>query len=62
MVSYAKIKDIDVSFYFDNENGYIVRVGDKYTDYPEVEKEIIIDNIVITYSGPKPVYIKISNR
>ena len=58
----ARIEDIDVSFYFDNKNGYVVRVKDKFTDYPDVVKEIIIDNIVITYSGPKPVFIKVIDK
>ena len=58
----ARIEDIDVSFYFDNKNGYVVRVRDEFTDYPDVIKEIIIDNIVITYSGPKPVFIKIIDK
>jgi hypothetical protein len=58
----ARIEDIDVSFYFDNKNGYVVRVRDEFTDYPDVIKEIIIDNIVITYSGPKPVFIRVIDK
>lgn len=58
----ARIEDIDVSFYFDNKNGYVVRVSDEFTDYPDVIKEIIIDNIVITYSGPKPVFIRVIDK
>ena len=58
----AEIEDIDVSFYFNNKNGYIVRVRDKFTDYPDVVEEIIIDNIVITYSGPKPLFVKVIDK
>lgn len=61
-VSHANIKDIDVSFYFQNETGYVIRTKDWYTDYPAVEKEIIIDDIVLTYSGPKPIFVKIINE
>ena len=61
-VSYADIKDIDVSFYFQNETGYVIRTKDCYTDYPDVVEEIIIDNIVLTYTGPKPIFVKITNE
>ena len=58
----ARIEDIDVSFYFDNKNGYVVRVRDGFTDYPDVVEEIIIDNIVITYTGPKPLFVKVIDK
>ncbi len=55
---YARIKDIYVFFYFDNEKGYVAQVKDCFTKYPTDKKEIIIDNVVITYTEPKPIFIK----
>lgn len=62
IVSYANIDDIDVSFYFKNKTGFIITTRNFYTDYPAVEEKIIIDNIILTYSGPKPMYIKVTNK
>lgn len=55
---YARIKDIYVFFYFENEKGYVVQVKDYFTKCPTDKKEIIIDNVVITYAEPKPIFIK----
>ena len=55
---YARIKDIYVFFYFENEKGYVVEVKDYLTKCPTDKKEIIIDNVVITYAEPKRIFIK----
>lgn len=58
----AELDDISVSYNFENENGYVARVRNRHTDYPDVEKEILIDDILITYSGPKPMFVKKVNE
>lgn len=58
----AEIKDISVSFHYQNKYGYIVTITDKYSDYPDVIKKISIDDIVITYSGPRPFFIKLTDE
>ena len=58
----ATIDDIIVNVYWRQGTNYVVTITDSFTDYPEVEKELWINGVLIKYSGPKPVFVEINNK
>lgn len=58
----ATLSDVIVNVYWSNETNYVLTIKDSFTDYPAVEKEMLIDGITIVYSGPKPIFIEVSNE
>lgn len=58
----ATLADINVNIYWRNGSSYVIKINDSFTEYPAVEDEITIDGITITYSGPKPMFVVITNE
>lgn len=49
----AMLEDISIYGYYGNyNNSYVIRLTDTFTDYTDVIKELLIDDILFQYSGP----------
>ncbi len=58
----ATIDDIKVECFWNYNNFYVIKITDSFTDYPDVIKEITIDDITIIYSDPIPMFVEIVNE
>ena len=49
----ASLEDVSIYGYYGNyNNAYVIRLGDKFTNHPDVAKELKVGNVTFEYSGP----------
>ena len=48
----ASFEDVSIYGYYGNyNNAYVIRLSDKFTDHPDVDKELKVGNVTFGYSG-----------